>query len=223
MRQRLAINAEGVTERSPGTREESEKMRQRLAINAEGVAERSPGSVSAANATLGETNHTFSTLKALPRERRRTMAQSLVEIYVHIIFSTKDRRAFLADVQVRKDVHAYLASVFNHHDCPAVEVGGVEDHVHIVCRLGKLASISDIVRDVKRASSIRLKNREIALPSFAWQAGYGAFSLSATHVDAARDYVRNQEEHHKTETFQDEFRRICKIYGAALHERYVWE
>lgn len=151
------------------------------------------------------------------------MPQSLVQIYVHIVFSTKDRMPFLKDTVFRGRVHAYLAGICNKQDCPAIIVGGVADHVHLLCRLGKQIDISSLIREIKRDSSSWVKEEEPTLSVFFWQSGYGAFSVSPSHVDALKNYIRDQEEHHKTESFQDEFRRLCAKYGVPVDERYVWD
>jgi REP element-mobilizing transposase RayT len=151
------------------------------------------------------------------------MPQSLAQVYLHIVFSTKHRQPFLKPKALRTDVHAYLAATLSNLDCPAILVGGVDDHVHALCRLGRTITIANLVRDVKKASSSMLHDRSQALHQFAWQSGYGAFSISPSHVDAVTRYVANQEEHHRTETFQDEFRRLLKKYGIEYDERYVWD
>ena len=151
------------------------------------------------------------------------MSQSLVQIYVHIIFSTKNRIPFLTDIAFRERVHAYLAGICNKQDCPAIIVGGVADHVHLLCRLGKQTDISTLIREIKRDSSSWVKEQPLSLSAFYWQSGYGAFSISPSHVDGLADYIRDQEQHHKQETFQDEFRRICAKYGVPLDERYAWD
>src|SRR5262245_37708513 len=151
------------------------------------------------------------------------MGQSLVQIYVHVIFSTKHRQRFLQDIEFRDRTHAYLAGICRNLDCPAVKIGGVEDHVHILCRLGKQADISALVRDLKSDSTVWIKQEQTKLAEFYWQNGYGAFSVSPSHVDELIQYIANQVEHHRRESFQEEFRRICAKYGVAIDERYVWD
>ena len=151
------------------------------------------------------------------------MPQSLAQLYLHIVFSTKDRARFFQNRAFRMDVHAYLAGACRNLDCPALIVGGVEDHVHILCRLGKTVSLSELIRELKRESSKWIKEQSSDLQSFYWQAGYGAFSISPGHIDILNAYITNQDEHHKTETFQDEFRRLLKKYKVDYDERYVWD
>lgn len=151
------------------------------------------------------------------------MPQSLVQIYVHIVFSTKDRMPFLKDKVFRERTHAYLAGICNKQGCPAIIVGGIADHVHLLCRLGKQIDISSLIREIKRDSSSWVKEEDPSLAAFYWQSGYGAFSISPSHVDGLQNYIGDQENHHKTESFQDEFRRLCAKYGVAIDDRYVWD
>ncbi len=151
------------------------------------------------------------------------MPQSLVQVYLHIVFSTKDRRPFLHDKDLRDRTHAYLAGICDNHGCRSLRVGGVEDHVHILCRLAKTMSPSRLLQEIKRDSSKWVKQQSPTLHDFYWQSGYGAFSVSPSEVDELVGYIKNQEEHHKQETFQDEFRRLCREYGVEIDERYVWD
>ena len=151
------------------------------------------------------------------------MSQSLVQIYLHLVFSTKLRRPFLRDVELRQRAHAYLAGICKNLNCPALEIGGVEDHAHILCRFGKGIEVQDLLRDLKRDSSKWVKTEYPRIGEFHWQLGYGVFSVSPSHVEVLTQYIANQEEHHRKESFQDEFRRLCKRCGVEIDERYVWE
>ena len=151
------------------------------------------------------------------------MPQSLAQIYLHIIFSTKDREPLLVDKVFRERLHAYLAGTCLQSDSPALIIGGVADHVHILNRLGRTIDVATLLRELKRDSSKWVKDNDPRLRGFQWQAGYGAFSVSPSHVDALVEYIQNQDEHHRAVTFQQEFRRICKKYGLAIDERYVWD
>jgi REP element-mobilizing transposase RayT len=151
------------------------------------------------------------------------MPQSLSQIYLHIVFSTKNRAPLLRDKSVREALHAYLAGTCRNLESPSLIVGGVEDHVHILCRFAKNVTIAQLIRELKRESSKWIKTNGGALASFYWQNGYGVFSISPAHVPALREYIAHQEEHHRNETFQEEFRRLLKKYGVAYDERYVWD
>ena len=151
------------------------------------------------------------------------MPQSLSQVYLHVVFSTKHRAPWLKTQRLQADVHAYLAATLNNLECPAIVVGGIEDHVHFLCRLSRNIKIADLVRDVKKASSGMLHGRSAALADFHWQAGYGAFSISPSHLPAVTNYIRNQEEHHRRVGFQDEYRRLLTKYEIEYDERYVWD
>ncbi len=151
------------------------------------------------------------------------MPQSLVQIYIHIVFTTKHRAPFLKDETFCDRTHRYLAGICKNLNSPALIVGGVEDHVHLLCRLGKTIDIADLIRDLKRDSSKWIKVKQPQLADFHWQQGYGAFSISPSHVDGLKIYIANQEDHHRKESFQEEFRRLCSKYGLEIDERYVWD
>jgi REP element-mobilizing transposase RayT len=151
------------------------------------------------------------------------MPQSLAQVYLHLVFSTKNRQPFLQDAAIRDELHNYLGGTCNNLDCPVLRVGGIADHVHILCRLGRTIAIADLVQELKRTSSQWLKTKSPALADFYWQHGYGAFSISPKHVDPLRDYIAHQEEHHRTVSFQEELRRLLTKYGLEWDERYVWD
>jgi REP element-mobilizing transposase RayT len=142
---------------------------------------------------------------------------------LHIVYSTKHREPLLCDETLRDEMHKYLAGTCNNLDCPALEVGGVEDHVHILCRLSRKMSIAGLLAELKRESSKWIKVRDSQQANFHWQDGYGAFSISPSHVEVLREYIRNQADHHRRESFQDEFRRLLEKYDVEYEERYVWD
>jgi REP element-mobilizing transposase RayT len=150
------------------------------------------------------------------------MPQSLSLVIVHIIFSTKERRPCLAP-DTRPKLHAYLATVARNAGCESYRVGGVADHVHLAIRLARTISIAEWVETVKTTSSKWLKTQSPSLASFSWQRGYGCFSVDSSNLDALQAYIDDQEEHHKTLTFQDEFRMFLKEYAVEYDEAYVWD
>ncbi len=150
------------------------------------------------------------------------MPQSLSRIILHIVFSTKNREPFLKD-EIGKRMHAYLATVCRDCDAEAYRVGGVADHVHLACKLPRTITVSKLLETTKKESSKWIKKQGDGYKNFYWQGGYGAFSVSPSHLDPLIAYVENQAEHHRKETFQDEFRRLLKKYGIDYDERYVWD
>ena len=151
------------------------------------------------------------------------MSQSLAQIYLHIVFSTKQRRPFLQNESLRTETHRYLAGVCRNLDSPALIIGGVEDHVHILCRLSRTHAVSKLIRELKRDSSRWIKSKGTEVREFQWQEGYGAFSVSPSHVEPLKRYIANQSNHHRRESFQEGLRRILEKYGVEYDERYVWD
>src|SRR6266478_8205800 len=130
------------------------------------------------------------------------MAQSLSRLWTHLIFSTKDRFPFLKDEQIQRDMHGYLATVLRSHDCEALIVGGHNDHVHALFSLSRKFSLSTIVKKIKRTSSVWVKDLSQTQRKFHWQNGYGAFSVSQSHLDKVASYIEKQEQHHRRVNFQ---------------------
>ena len=150
------------------------------------------------------------------------MQQSLSYLLTHIVFSTKDRTPVL-DATVRPALHAYLATVARNVDCECFRVGGVADHVHLAVRLSRTITMAQLIEELKTSSSKWLKTQSLTLATFSWQRGYGAFSVGPADLNALLHYIDTQEEHHKTRTFQDEYRAFLKKYGIDFDERYVWD
>ena len=123
--------------------------------------------------TLGSGSLLNSTPSALFPSNR--MPQSLSAVYLHLVFSTKDRHPFLTDLILRSEMHSMLGGISNQHGCIPILIGGVEDHVHILARLSRTTTQSDWVKELKRASSIWIKERELGMRDFSWQSGYGVF------------------------------------------------
>lgn len=151
------------------------------------------------------------------------MPQSLAKIFVHIIFSTKSRYPFLSDKNIRKEMHSYLGGTCNNLNCPVIIVGGVADHVHVLCKVSRNISIAKLVGDIKRGTSKWIKTKNRILSKFAWQNGYGAFSIGNSEVISVKNYISTQEEHHRQKSFQDEYRLFMKEYEIDYDERYIWD
>ena len=150
------------------------------------------------------------------------MPQSLANIYIHLIFSTKNRETLLNDA-VRPDLHSYMATVLANIQCPSVLINSVEDHVHILFRLGRTETVAKAVEEVKKSSSKWLKTQSKELAQFSWQSGYGAFSVSESIAPQVANYIKNQREHHRVKTFQEEYREFLEKHHIEYDERYVWD
>ena len=150
------------------------------------------------------------------------MSQSLSKILLHTVFSTKDRRPFLQDTALREELHRYLGGILKELDCQPIVVGGVEDHVHLLSVLSRTCTPAEMVKELKRGSSLWIKSRETSLKDFSWQNGYGIFSIGFSQIAAVRTYIAHQQEHHRKLSFQDEFRLLLRRYAIAYDDRYVW-
>ena len=149
------------------------------------------------------------------------MAQTLVNVLVHVIFSTKKRR-HLIKAEIQSELYAYLAGTLRNLDSPCLAIGGTSNHVHLLAALSKKAALSDLVGELKKSSSKWIKTRGPAYQHFAWQEGYGAFSIGRSQVQVLKRYIARQEEHHKTKSFEMELIETLKKYEVAYDERYIW-
>jgi putative transposase len=150
------------------------------------------------------------------------MPQSLAKNLIHLIYSTKDRAPCLSP-KIRNALFAYKAGILNQCNSPALLIGGVVDHVHVLFSLSKNHALAKVIEEVKKGSSKWLKTQGPDFRDFHWQAGYGAFSVSQSHVEQVCRYIERQEEHHRTHSFEDEFLAFLNRYEIEHDERFIWE
>ena len=150
------------------------------------------------------------------------MSQSLTQIYIHIIFSTKYRYPFIDEV-IEDELYSYLGQICKEWGCPPIKIGGYSDHVHIIVKLSKKITIIKLLEEVKKSSSKWMKTKGKKYTSFYWQDGYAAFSVNPKQVEVVIRYISNQKEHHKKNSYQDECRLFFEEYGIDYDERYVWD
>jgi putative transposase len=172
---------------------------------------------------FGKRNNPERVELTVPPPQPPRVAQSLASILLHVVFSTKDRQPFLRDKLLRGELHRYLGGILEKLDCQPLMIGGIEDHVHLLFALSRSAVTADVIKEIKRSSSVWIKRRAPELDSFAWQSGYGVFSIGFSQVEAARSYLARQEEHHRKTSFQEEYRELLSRYEIAYDERYVWD
>lgn len=151
------------------------------------------------------------------------MPQSLSNVVIHIVYSTKHRKPFLRDPDLCEQMHKQLGGASKTLGCPPILVGGTEDHVHLLARQSRTITLADWIKELKRTTSVWTKERDRAQKEFQWQSGYGAFSVSQSNVDQVVEYIKNQEEHHRRFDFKTEFRRLLERHGIEYDERYVWD
>jgi len=151
-----------------------------------------------------------------------TVAATFTNLLFHIIFSTKGRRPLVTSA-LRSELDRYIGGIVHNNGGVLLEAGGMPDHTHLVTMLRADTSIAEMVRLVKSNSSKWTNERCLINEPFAWQTGYGAFSVSASQLEGVRRYVRGQEEHHRKRTFQEEFREFLERHGIEFDERYLWD
>ncbi len=147
------------------------------------------------------------------------MSSTHLSLHYHIVFGTKDHEPMIQTAW-RGDLHAYLGGIIRTADGIAESVGGVSDHVHLLIDLRATHRLADVLRELKAVSSSWV-HKQIGLRGFAWQEGYGAFTVSASRRAAVRQYIEQQAEHHRTRTFREEYLELLHRSGVEFDERYV--
>ena len=151
------------------------------------------------------------------------MPQSLAQVWLHLVFSTKDRRPYLQNPVFREEMFRMLAHHVKASNCVSASVGGHIDHVHLLAGLARTITIAKLVENIKTETSKWAKAADGGVSSFSWQSGYGVFSVSHSKCAAVDAYIRDQAKHHERHSFQDEFRHTCKRHEIEGDERYVWD
>jgi REP element-mobilizing transposase RayT len=158
---------------------------------------------------------------ASPEGAKETMPHTTTNPLVHLIFSTKQRCALIKP-DFENDLHAYLGGIIRQIGGTALCINGTRDHVHLLVRVPADHSVAEIARLIKTNSSRWVHGRWPEHQHFAWQTGYGAFTVSESGLGAVRDYISNQQEHHRKRSFQEEFLAFLKKNGITVDERYLW-
>ncbi len=150
------------------------------------------------------------------------MSQSLAQIYIHIVFSTKYRKP-LIHPDIEEELYAYIGGTIKSLKGNSIKINGVSNHIHILATLPKTITLSKYLEEIKRSSSKWIKTKGSNYKSFSWQRGYGAFSVSSYKVDVVRNYIAKQKEHHKSQDFKKEFIKFLDEYKIEYDERYLWD
>jgi REP element-mobilizing transposase RayT len=150
------------------------------------------------------------------------MPQSLVKNYLHFTFSTKNRYPFITKA-IENELYAYLGGICKELGCIPIQIGGHKNHVHLLCMLSQKIALMNLIEETKSHSSKWIKTKGIEFEKFYWQRGYGAFSVSPSAIEIVKNYILNQEEHHKKRTFEDEYREFLIEFNVEYDERYVWD
>ncbi len=147
------------------------------------------------------------------------MANTYYAVYVHIVFSTKNRERWLSD-RVCAELFPYLGGIVTHQKCLPITVGGYTNHVHILTRTRATTLVAEIVKEAKRGSTSWLNEHGVAYGKFSWQIGYGAFSVSYWDLEKVKLYIQNQKEHHKVMSWEEEYKKLLNKHGIDFDERY---
>jgi putative transposase len=150
------------------------------------------------------------------------MSKSYTNLLYPIVFSTKDRQPLITDAYQSR-LYDYIGGVIRGHGGISLGAGGVADHVHVLAKLRPDKALSDVLRDLKSNASGWMHNVFPEMNDFAWQNGYGAFTVSASQVASVQNYIARQDEHHQKRTFKDEFIRLLRANGIEFEERYLWQ
>ena len=150
------------------------------------------------------------------------MAQSLSKVLLHIIFSTKNREKLIPE-SLELELHTYIASICRAHGSEAYRVGGTSNHIHIACLLPRNLLISKLLEEIKKSSSLWIKKKDNELKNFSWQAGYGVFSVSQSHLSMLIKYIENQHKHHEKKSFKDEYLELLEKYNVEYDDQYLWK
>jgi REP element-mobilizing transposase RayT len=150
------------------------------------------------------------------------MPQSLSRVYVHITFSTKNRYPFISN-EIKTRLWEYIGGICKEFECNPIQVGGCNDHIHICCLLSKKIPQIKLLENIKKASSKWMKEQGTQYSKFYWQNGYGIFSVNPSEIKIVVEYIKNQDEHHKKRTFQEELIAFLKKYDIEYNESYLWD
>ncbi len=149
------------------------------------------------------------------------MAGTYTNLLYHIVFSTKNRLNLLTSA-LEPEMHRYIGGVIKGEGGVPLEIGGMSDHVHVLCKLKPTICVSDLLMRVKSHSSKWANEEKLKIRKFAWQEGYGAFTVSESQVAAVRVYIQNQKRHHARKSYQDEFRELLARHSIDFDEKYLW-
>ena len=150
------------------------------------------------------------------------MANTYHQMYIHAVFAVKYRAAVI-EKNWKADLFAVIGNLINETECKTILVNGVEDHVHCFFGLKPSVSVSDVMKNAKAKSSKWVNESGLLKHRFEWQRGFGAFSYSHSHIDDVFKYIKNQEEHHKKESFRVEYIKMLKAFGVEYDEQYIFE
>ena len=150
------------------------------------------------------------------------MPNTYTQIHIQFIFAVKYRNGLISP-SFKVELYQYISGILKQHNHKLLAINGMPDHIHIFIGMRPTQSISDLMQDIKGSSSKWINEKKFLKIKFEWQEGYGAFSYSKSHVNSVIKYIKNQEEHHKKESFRDEYLKFLKVFEIEFDERYIFK
>lgn len=150
------------------------------------------------------------------------MANTYTQIYLHVIFAVKGRDNLISPTW-KEELYKYITGIVTNKNQKLIAINGMPNHVHLLLGLKPDIALSDLIRDVKANSSNFINDKQWVMGKFEWQAGFGGFSYSHSQLDVIINYIRNQEEHHKTKSFREEYLEFLKRYAIDYKTEYLFE
>ena len=150
------------------------------------------------------------------------MANTYTQIHLQFVFAVKYRKALILP-SYKDELYKYINGIIQHYDHKVLAINGVEDHIHIFIGMRPTQSVSDLLQDIKGSSSKWINEKQFLNTKFEWQSGYGAFSYSKSHVKKVIDYIANQEDHHKKESFREEYLKFLRVFEIDYDENYIFK
>ena len=148
------------------------------------------------------------------------MSQSFVQFYSHIVFHTKNNKNLIQE-DIEDELNSYIGGILKNLKSMPIRIGGISDHLHVLCTLPKTMTLADLVEEVKKSSSKWIKSKGEKYRNFYWQDGYGGFSVSSFHVEILKNYISNQKQHHQKISFLEEYKKLLDEYGIEYDEKYL--
>jgi REP element-mobilizing transposase RayT len=148
------------------------------------------------------------------------MSQSYVQFYAHIVFHTKNNKKIIPG-QIEDELYSYLGGILRNIKSLPIQIGGTDDHIHVLCTLPKTMSLADLTEEIKKSSSKWIKTKGEGYRNFYWQEGYGGFSVGWSQVETVKHYIRTQKQHHNKVSFMEEYRSLLDENGIEYDERYL--
>ncbi|MBO7433722.1 MAG: IS200/IS605 family transposase [Salinivirgaceae bacterium] len=149
------------------------------------------------------------------------MANTYTQLFVHFVFAVQNRQALISKTW-KDELYKYITGIVTNKGHKLLSIGGVADHIHVLIGVSPNQSVSSLVADIKRSSSLWINERNLTAGKFAWQEGFGAFSYGKSQVHDVCEYIENQEEHHKIQSFRDEYIKFLELFGIDYNKDYIF-